>query len=152
MFSGWPGAALDFYRELERDNTRAFWLAHRDVYERDVKAPFEALSELVAGEFGPLRMFRPNRDVRFSKDKSPYKTRGYAVTEGDGGEAYYVEISAMGLVVASPNTLSEEPAPHPHASPSRTAVHTTSAFDASKPGNVRSGTVWVDTGQVVASS
>ena len=100
-FRGWPESALDFYRELEANNDRAFWSAHKDVYERDVKAPFEALSELVAEEFGPLRVFRPNRDVRFSKDKSPYKTRCYAVTEGEGGEAYYVEISAQGLVVAT---------------------------------------------------
>lgn len=100
-FSGWPDAALDFYRDLERENNRAFWTAHRDVYERDVKAPFMALSDLVTEEFGPLRVFRPNRDVRFSKDKAPYKTRCYAVTEGDGAEAYYVEISTKGLVVAS---------------------------------------------------
>ncbi len=88
-FSGWPDAALDFYRDLERNNNRAFWAEHKDVYERAVKAPFTALSEVVT-EFGPLRVFRPNRDVRFSKDKAPYKTRCYAVTEGDGGEAYYV--------------------------------------------------------------
>ncbi len=100
-FGGWPPAALDFYRDLERENNRAFWTAHRDVYERDVKAPFLALSELVAEAFGPLRVFRPNRDVRFSKDKAPYKTRCYAVTEGEGGEAYYVEISTRGLVVAT---------------------------------------------------
>lgn len=100
-FHGWPDAALEFYRDLEQDNTRAFWLAHKDIYERDVKAPFEALSDLVADEFGPLHVFRPNRDVRFSKDKSPYKTRCYAVTEGQGGEAYYVELSATGLVVAT---------------------------------------------------
>lgn len=100
-FRGWPDSALEFYRDLEQDNTRAFWLAHKDTYERDVKAPFEALSDLVAEEFGPLRVFRPNRDVRFSKDKSPYKTRCYAVTEGVGGESYYVEISANGLVAAS---------------------------------------------------
>jgi uncharacterized protein (TIGR02453 family) len=100
-FRGWPTSALDFFRDLEQDNTRAFWTAHKDVYERDVRAPFEALSELVAEEFGPLQLFRPYRDVRFSKDKSPYKTRAYAATEGEGGEAYYVEVSAKGLVVAS---------------------------------------------------
>lgn len=100
-FRGWPDAALGFYRDLERENNRAFWSAHKDTYERDVKAPFEALSELVAEEFGPLHVFRPHRDVRFSKDKSPYKTRCYAVTEGQGGEAYYVEVSAQGLVVAT---------------------------------------------------
>lgn len=100
-FRGWPDTALDFYRDLERENNRAFWAAHKEVYERDVKAPFEALSDLVAEEFGPLRVFRPHRDVRFSKDKSPYKTRCYAVTEGEGGESYYVEISAQGMVVAT---------------------------------------------------
>jgi uncharacterized protein (TIGR02453 family) len=100
-FRGWPEAALEFYRDLERENNRAFWLAHKDTYERAVKAPFDALSDVVDEEFGPLHVFRPNRDVRFSKDKSPYKTRCYAVTEGQGGEAYYVEISAQGLVVAT---------------------------------------------------
>ena len=100
-FRGWPDSALEFYRDLEQENDRAFWLDHKDTYERDVKAPFEALSDLVAAEFGPLRVFRPNRDVRFSKDKAPYKTRCYAVTEGQGGESYYVEISASGLVVAA---------------------------------------------------
>ena len=100
-FRGWADTALDFYRDLERDNSRAFWTAHKEVYEREVKAPFDALSDLVAEEFGPLRVFRPYRDVRFSKDKSPYKTRCYAVTEGEGGESYYVEISAQGLVVAT---------------------------------------------------
>lgn len=100
-FRGWTDAALDFYRDLEQDNSRTFWLAHKEVYEREVKAPFEALSDIVDEEFGPLKVFRPNRDVRFSKDKSPYKTRCYAVTEGEGGEAYYVEISASGLVLAS---------------------------------------------------
>jgi uncharacterized protein (TIGR02453 family) len=100
-FRGWPDAALDFYERLEADNTKAFWTAHKDVYEDQVRAPFEALGAQIADEFGPLRIFRPYRDVRFSKDKSPYKTRCYGVAEGEGGEAYYVELSARGLVAAS---------------------------------------------------
>ncbi len=100
-FRGWSDSALAFYRELGVDNTRTFWLAHKDIYDHEVRAPFVALSELVADEFGELRVFRPNRDVRFSKDTSPYKTRCYAVTEGAGGEAFYVELSANGLVAAS---------------------------------------------------
>lgn len=71
------------------------------MYDTEVRAPFDALGELVGAEFGPLRVFRPNRDVRFSKDKTPYKTRCYAITEGEGAEAYYVEVSAQGLVVAT---------------------------------------------------
>jgi uncharacterized protein (TIGR02453 family) len=100
-FRGWSESALDFYRRLEVDNTRAFWAAHKPTYDTEVRAPFEALDELVAGEFGPLHVFRPHRDVRFSKDKTPYKTHCGAVTEGEGGEAYYVEISATGLMAAS---------------------------------------------------
>ncbi len=100
-FSGWSDAALDFYRRLEVQNDRAFWLANKPVYDAEVRGPFDALGELVAEEFGPLRVFRPNRDVRFTKDKAPYKTRCYAATEGAGGASYYVEISAQGLAVAT---------------------------------------------------
>lgn len=100
-FRGWSEAAVDFYRQLESDNSKTWWHAHKAIYDAEVRAPFEALSELVVDEFGPLKVFRPNRDTRFSKDKAPYKTRCYAVGEGEGGEAVYVEISARGLVAGS---------------------------------------------------
>lgn len=100
-FAGWPRTAIDFYRGLEAENTRPWWLAHKATYDTDVRAPFDALSELVADEFGPLKVFRPNRDTRFSKDKTPYKTACYAVGEGEGGEGYYVGISASGLSVGA---------------------------------------------------
>ena len=60
-----------------------------------------ALTHELAAEFGQFKVFRPNRDVRFSTDKSPYKTSQGAVTEGQGGEFYYLQISADGLYVAS---------------------------------------------------
>jgi uncharacterized protein (TIGR02453 family) len=100
-FNGWPPSAFSFYAELEADNTRAFWQDHRAFYEESVKAPFLELSEVVAREFGRLRVFRPNRDTRFSKDKSPYKTAAAAAGEGSGGTGYYVMISAEGLYVGS---------------------------------------------------
>ena len=100
-FSGWPDGALDFYAGLEADNSRSYWQAHKAEYDELVKAPFVELSSLVAREFGALRLFRPNRDVRFSKDKSPYKTNAAAVTEGEGGTSYYVSLSATGLFAGS---------------------------------------------------
>jgi uncharacterized protein (TIGR02453 family) len=100
-FRGWPDAALDFFRGIEADNTKAYWTDHKAGYEADVKAPFEALSDLVAAEFGPLKLTRPYRDIRFSKDKSPYKTRAYATGEGEGGERYYVAVGAGGLTVGA---------------------------------------------------
>ena len=96
-FTGWPAEAFDLYAGLEADNSRAYWQAHRDAYERAVKQPFAALSDAVEKRFGPLRLFRPNRDTRFARDKSPYKTAAAAVTESEGGSAFYVQISAEGL-------------------------------------------------------
>jgi uncharacterized protein (TIGR02453 family) len=100
-FRGWPDAALDFYAGLEADNSKPYWVAHRDSYDECVKGPFLELSAVVEKEFGPLHLFRPNRDIRFSKDKTPYKTAAAAVTEGQGGASYYVQISAEGLFVGS---------------------------------------------------
>ena len=100
-FGGFPAEAFRFYEQLSAENTRAFWIEHRHDYDVFVREPFEALAAPLAAEFGPLHIFRPNRDVRFSNDKSPYKTHCGAVTEGEGGEAYYLQISSSGLLVAS---------------------------------------------------
>ena len=100
-FRGWPQDALDFYVGLEADNSKTYWHAHKQMYDECVKAPFLALSDEIEREFGPLHVFRPNRDIRFAKDKTPYKTAAAAVTEGEGGTAYYVQISSEGLYVGS---------------------------------------------------
>jgi uncharacterized protein (TIGR02453 family) len=97
-FTGFPVAALDFYEDLEDDNTKTFWTAHKHVYDESVKAPLEALCAAVEPEFGPAKLFRPYRDVRFAKDKTPYKAH-------QGGwfrdSSVYLQISAEGLFVAA---------------------------------------------------
>lgn len=98
-FRGWPTEAFDFYLRLEADNTKAFWQANRSIYNDAVRAPFDAFSDLVEADYGRLRLFRPYRDVRFSKDKTPYKTAAGAVTEGPDGAIYYVQVNAEGLFV-----------------------------------------------------
>jgi len=95
-FSGWPERAFEFYEGLEADNSKTYWTAHRAVYDNDVLAPMEALLSELAGEFGDGEVFRPYRDVRFSADKSPYKTAIGATLSGGG----YVHLSADGLAVA----------------------------------------------------
>jgi len=97
-FTGVPVAALDFYEDLEADNSKAFWAAHKHVYEQSVRAPLEALVAELAPEFGAAKFFRPYRDVRFAKDKSPYKTHQGAWF---GETALYLHVSAAGLLVAS---------------------------------------------------
>lgn len=100
-FGGFPIAATELYQRLAVQNTRDFWNAHRDIYEAAVRGPMVALTNELSAEFGEFKVFRPNRDVRFSADKSPYKTSQGAVTEGQGGEFYYLQINADGLLVAS---------------------------------------------------
>jgi uncharacterized protein (TIGR02453 family) len=95
-FQGWPEEALDFYEGLEADNSKTYWQAHKQIYEACVLAPMRELLEELGPEHGEGKIFRPYRDVRFSKDKSPYKTAIAAVT-GDG----YIHLSARGLGVGS---------------------------------------------------
>jgi len=73
-FSGWPEEALDFYDGLAADNSKTYWTAHRQIYEAAVLRPMTELVEELAPEFGEAKIFRPYRDIRFSKDKTPYKT------------------------------------------------------------------------------
>lgn len=95
-FTGIPVEALDFYEDLEADNSKSFWTKHKSVYETAVRDPLRALGDSLADEFGPVHFFRPYRDVRFSNDKTPYKTQ-QGVTVGGN----YVQIGAAGLFVAA---------------------------------------------------
>ncbi len=99
-FRGWPEDCQRFFIGLELDNSKRYFEANRHTYEEAVKGPMVALIASLEKDYGRGKVFRANRDVRFSKDKSPYKTNiaGYAGMEGDGG---YVSLDARGLTVAS---------------------------------------------------
>ncbi len=92
-FHGWPVEAVEFYEGLEADNTRTYWTDHKPIYDASVHTPMAALLDDLADEFGPGRIARPYRDVRFRADKSPYKTSIYAILDAGG----YVNFSADGL-------------------------------------------------------
>jgi uncharacterized protein (DUF2461 family) len=78
-FTGIPTAALDFYEDLEADNTKSFWSAHKHIYDESVKAPLDALAAELEKEFGAAKIFRPYRDVRFAKANVDLRTpRGRA--------------------------------------------------------------------------
>jgi len=91
-FSGWPEEALDFYEGLEADNTKTYWTRRKAVYEEKVLRPMMELLDELGPEFGESKIFRPYRDVRFSKDKTPYKTHLGAMLGGG-----YIQLSAQGL-------------------------------------------------------
>ena len=108
--------AIDFLRKLKRNNRREWFEARREVYERELKQPMLALIErLLKGmmDYAPdhLRspqkcMLRIYRDIRFSSDKSPYKTQVAAWWAHHGapktsGSGYYLHLSATDLVIAA---------------------------------------------------
>jgi uncharacterized protein (TIGR02453 family) len=94
-FTGWKGDFKGFFLGLKLNNSKAYFESHRKQYEQDVKAPLVALLADLEPEFGAARISRPNRDIRFSADKSPYKMNIYATTERGG----YVALDAGGLAV-----------------------------------------------------
>ena len=67
-FTGIPIMALDFYEDLENDNSKGFWTAHKSTYDDAVRGPLEALCAALEKEYGPAKLFRPYRDVRFAND------------------------------------------------------------------------------------
>jgi uncharacterized protein (DUF2461 family) len=96
-FRGWTEDFQPFFIGLELDNSKSYFEAKRKVYLERVKGPMEALLADLEPEFGKGKIARPNRDIRFSSDKSPYKTRIYATLERGG----YVSLDAKGLSSAA---------------------------------------------------
>lgn len=100
-FNGFPEAALDFYDDLEMDNTKSFWAEHKQTYDTAVRGPMVALVSGLEEEFGPAKVFRPYRDVRFAKDKTPYKTHQGAFVACGPSTGWYVQIGAPGVRVGA---------------------------------------------------
>jgi uncharacterized protein (TIGR02453 family) len=95
-FTGFPLEAVHFYEGLVADNSRTYWQANKSVYETAVRAPFLAMLDEL-GDYGPFQVFRPYKDVRFSKDKTPYKENIGGYGESEGGTGYYVAFSNTGI-------------------------------------------------------
>jgi uncharacterized protein (TIGR02453 family) len=99
-FRGIPAEAFDFYDALAADNSRAFWTDHRHEYEAAVREPLQLLGEALGPRFGTPHLYRPYRDLRFSKDKRPIKDHQGLYVEMRNGLGWYVQVSAAGLMVA----------------------------------------------------
>jgi uncharacterized protein (TIGR02453 family) len=104
-FHGWPVEALEFYEGLEADNSKTYWTAHKTTYEDKVRGPMTELLADLEPEFGPAKIFRPYRDVRFSADKSPYKTSCAATFERGG----YLQLTAKGLAAGAGAYMMDSP-------------------------------------------
>jgi uncharacterized protein (TIGR02453 family) len=99
-FEGFGTGAVAWFEGLERDNSRGDFQATRATYEDEVREPLQRMLRDLSLEFGgDVHVFRQHRDVRFSSDKSPYKTRTYGLlhTVPDSAGALFAQISARGL-------------------------------------------------------
>jgi uncharacterized protein (TIGR02453 family) len=99
-FAGFPLEAFAWFEGLERDNSRAYFTATRERYEGQVRGALEAMLEELTETFGgAVRMFRQQRDLRFTPDKSPYKTQTYGILHDVRvpGAGLYAQLSARGL-------------------------------------------------------
>jgi uncharacterized protein (TIGR02453 family) len=99
-FKGWSEDCQRFFIGLELDNSKKYFEANRRMYEDSVKGPMVALLESLEPDFGTGKVFRANRDIRFSRDKSPYKTN-IAADVGMGSKGGYLSLDARGFTVAT---------------------------------------------------
>ena len=103
-FEGFSPEVHEWFRGLEADNSKEYFAAHRQFFEDEVRGQMEALLTELGERFGgEVKLFRQNRDIRFSADKSPYKTNTYGVLRGTeiAAQGLYASISARGLVAGS---------------------------------------------------
>lgn len=95
----WPPAALEFLRDLEDNNDRAWFRANRARYDDHLVAPGRALAENLA-HLGTPRFFRPYNDARFHHRPPMKEQLGIAIGYGGAG-GYYVELSLDGLLLGA---------------------------------------------------
>ena len=114
-FTGFGPQALPFFKALGFHQTKEWFEANRSIYDNEIKRPIgdlvEDLAATLAKAGGPLKgdrkssVFRINRDVRFAKDKSPYKTHAGAVLTRSGGKndpgLLYIHVAPDGCFSAA---------------------------------------------------
>jgi uncharacterized protein (TIGR02453 family) len=122
-FAGFGPKALPFFKGIAFHQNKEWFDANRGLYESDVVEPMIALLGDLTARFAkakiPLRadgkksIFRINRDVRFSKDKSPYKTHMGAVMTRSGAKSdpglLYIHVSPDGCFLAAGFHMPEPP-------------------------------------------
>lgn len=87
--------SFEFLKSLAENNNREYFTANRAVYEEFIRGPLEVLTAHAQDKYGPGKVMRPNRDVRFSANKSPYRTDASMWAGSVGG--VYLNVSSDGI-------------------------------------------------------
>lgn len=106
---------FSFFEALGANNDKTWFEAHRAEHRADVLEPMQALTAALGPERQPFKLLRLNRDVRFSSDKTPYKTMLGAAHRRPGGALSIVEVAMRCLCPTWPHSrralLYEDTAP-----------------------------------------
>lgn len=101
VFRGFGPELYEFFEGITAHNDKAWFTAHRQQYETQVREPLEALFSDLESTFGEAKLFRIHRDVRFSKDKTPYKTAQAGLIHLPGGSTRYLQVNADGVMIGA---------------------------------------------------
>jgi uncharacterized protein (TIGR02453 family) len=106
-FHGFSPQATSFFADLDKNNSKNWFEKNRKTFESDVKEPFAALLDRLPKLHKPFKVFRLNRDTRFSQNKSPYKLMHGAAHTRAGGSVEYLHIDKQGLLLAAGHYVME---------------------------------------------
>jgi len=127
-FTGFTQETFDFFAGLKENNCKPWFEEHKDMYKQDVLQPLQGLVLAMTPAMCSIDsqmnfqlnkvISRIHRDIRFSPDKSPYKTNMWMVfqrivPDWEGFPAFYMDINAdsyqygMGLYMAKKNVMDE---------------------------------------------
>ena len=95
-FVGFPRESFVFFAKLAKNNNREWFQPRKQEYERICQSPLKALAAALDPPLGSSKLTRIYRDIRFSKDKSPYKTHVSTMVRGN-----FLSLSAKGLYVGT---------------------------------------------------
>jgi len=120
-FVGFPKPGIKFLKDLQKNNDREWFATHKKTYEQELKAPAEAFLAGLQGQLETMlrapvtaKLFRIHRDVRFSKDKTPYNTHvrmaffGVPSTTGAGTgvqSGFYFSLDTVGITYGAGSML-----------------------------------------------
>lgn len=118
IFEGFTKKTFKFLKDLEKNNTKEWFGEHRDIYDEHVLEPAQDFvtgmgerlrsiaPDIVANPKTDKSIFRIYKDVRFAKDKTPYKTHvGIFFWEGKRKKlenpGYYLQLNKSSIFIAS---------------------------------------------------
>jgi len=103
VFTGFGKDLIKYYIQLEENNNREWFHANRAMYDENVAIPLKKIAEDLSIDYGPVKIFRPYRNVRFWPDLPPLNEHASLTANAEANSAYYLRIDADGMLLGAGN-------------------------------------------------